>query len=88
MAENNSMEYITKMNKALAAWCDCDKDNRGFVLVAYDKNCSDLSAGIMSNGNGIINSLIGAYDSAEAFRDVFEGLCIHVAYKKAKDMMK
>ena len=88
MAKNNSMEYITKMNKALEAWCDCDKDNRGFVLIAYDKKCSDLSAGIMGDGKGIINALIGAYNSCEDFRDVFEGLCFYVAYEKAKDMMK
>lgn len=88
MAENNSMEYITKMNKALAAWCDCDKDNRGFVLVAYDKNSSNLSAGLMGNGSGIINSLIGAYNASEDFRDAFESLCVHIAYEKAKDMMK
>ena len=89
MAKNDDLDYVVKMNKALAAWCDCDKDNRGFFLVAYDKKSGNGNsyAGMMGSGEGIVNSLIGAYETSEDFKGIFESLCIHVAYKKAKSMM-
>lgn len=31
------IEYPSNMGKALAAWVDCNKEKRGFILIAYEQ---------------------------------------------------